>query len=559
MLTFFRSLRHLPQYRHIAAVLTRHGLGWLADQLGLSRTLAWPRRLLRRPAPAPPAASLAQRLCRALEELGPTFVLLGRYLATRRDLLPPELCRELSGLPASGPPMPPSMVVRTVEGALGRPLTGLFSDFAAEPWRCTWLWQVHQARTTAGASVWVFVSNTAAGARLEEDQTLLQDLAGLIDESRPLGWRGAAELWQDWQEDLRQMAVTGEWGHNAERWGHNFAARAGVIFPEVDGERTADGVLTCQALTGRPLRAVIQEEPGPHEELARALYSALAQAIFLDGFYPAPPAWEGWTVLPDGRLALTILAPAGELDSGTRLALWALLESLRDEDLDGVRDGCTAAGLLRRREISAAMCQLLRHLVERYHDLPLEEIALNEVVADLWDLAGHKGAALPAEMGLLLRTLAALQDLGRQLAPRVGAAEELAMVIRQAIAQRHSWAVRGRRIVRAGRSWLRALRSFPIAADRLLSQAVQGDLLLGVEPRGWQKPLRRLERMVTRLILSLLAAGLLMGLALLLTALLPAPWGPWGWILAGGALATTAAVSILLLAASLRREHRGHR
>lgn len=554
MLTFFRSLRHLPQYRHIAAVLTRHGLGWLVDQLGLSRPLSWPGRLLRRPTPAPSATSLAQRLCQALEELGPSFVLLGRYLATRRDLLSAELCREMSCLPAGGPPMPPATVIRTLEGALRRPLAALFSDFEAEPRHCGWLWQVHQARTTAGGDVWVYVPNTAVGARLEEDRALLRDLADVIDESRPLDWHGATELWQDWQETLRQMAVGNEWGHNAARWGHSFAERQGALFPQVDWERTAAGVLTCQALSGRPLRAIIQEEPGPHAELARSLYRILAQAIFLDGFYPAPPAWEGWMVLPDGRLALSILAPTGELDGRTRLALWALLESLRDDDMDGVREGCIAAGLLRRRELSTATCQLLRHMVERYHDLPLEEVALNEIAADLWTLTGHRGATLPAETGLLLRTLAALHDLGRQLAPQVAAAAEIAGVVHQAIAERHSWPVRGRRVVHAGQSWLRALRSFPAEADRLLSQAVQGDLLIGVEPRNWQKPLRRLERIVTRLVLSLLAAGLLMGLALLLTALLPISWGAWGWVLAGGALLTLVVVSLLLLVAFARRE-----
>jgi ABC-type multidrug transport system permease subunit len=86
---------------------------------------------------------------------------------------------------------------------------------------------------------------------------------------------------------------------------------------------------------------------------------------------------------------------------------------------------------------------------------------------------------------------------------------------------------------------------------------VQGDLTLGLEPRSWQKPMRRLERMAYRLVLSLVVAGLLIGLALLVTALLPGPPGFWNWVLAGGATVSLLALGVLLLLSLLRRGGNG--
>lgn len=554
MLSFFRSLRYLRRYRRIVAVLTRHGLGWLADQLGLSRFLAWPRRLLRRQPLPQPISSLAQRLCHALEELGPSFVLLGRYLSTRLDVLPPSLCRELDCLPRGAPALPAAQVRQTVEGTLGSPLASLFAEYEPVPWRRTWLEEVHCARTPEGQEVWVAVPNTATHAALEEAQPLFQDLARQIDEHRPLGWRGSASrLWQEFRGALWQEMDSSERGHNVERWRQNFAPRDGPAFPEVDWDRTAAQVLTCYALPGRPLAEAASAGAGGLDGLARALYRFFGLAIFVDGFYPAPPALDGLLVLADGRLALTALAPAGYLDRSIRQGLWEVLEHFQQEDLSGIVDACAALGLLGRRDVSAAVHQTVRHLVERYQGVPLGELRLGELAGDVFALAGRGPLALPAEINLLLRTLAAVEDLGRRLAPGVGAAVEMAPAVRQAMSERHSWATRGERIVRGGQSWMRALHSFPADANRLLSSMVNGDLTVGLEPRGWQKPMRRLERMVYRLVVSLVGAGLLIGLGLLASALLPAGWGAWGWVLAGGALASVFGLGLLLLLSLLRR------
>lgn len=551
MLTFLRSLRYLTQYRRVAAVLTRYGLGWLADQLGLSRIWHWPRRLRRRE-PPPQLATLAQRLCRALEELGPSFVLLGRYLGTRTDLLPPGLCRELRALPAGGPVVPPEQVVALLEEELGQPLEHLFRHLSPGPWRSTWLEQVHEARTTDGRTVWVVVPNRVGRDRLEQDLSLFADIARQVDLHHPLGWRGsAAQLWQEWRETLHQETTVSERCSYLERWRGHFAAGDLVVVPAIDGDRTSGQVLTCQAWPGRPLAEL---DGGAFEDAARLLYRFAGQALFRDGFYPAPAALDGLVLLADRRLALTAWAPVGQLGSDTRLALWQLLEYFRDEDLMRMLDVCAELEVLGQHAVSVASYQAVRHLVERYQGLPLADLRFSDLAADISALVNRGAIALPGEINLLLRTLLAVEAWGRRLAPHVVAAEEIAPIVDEAMAAPHSWQVRGERLVRSARSWAGALRSFPVEAMRLLGQMLRGNLTVGLEPRGWQRPMHRLERMVTRLVLSMVAAGLLLGLSFLITALLPMPWTAWGWLLAGSTLAMLAAVGFLLLVSFLRRE-----
>jgi ubiquinone biosynthesis protein len=193
----------------------------------------------------------------------------------------------------------------------------------------------------------------------------------------------------------------------------------------------------------------------------------------------------------------------------------------------------------------------VRHLLDRYPDMAPDEVRWEEVARDLLALSGRGILSLSEEMLLLLLTLRNLEEIGRGLAPQVSLTGEMAEPFQAALAARRSWAARGERLLQAGRSWLEALADFPEEASRFLRVLGEGDWQVGVEMRNWQRPMRRLERMANRLVLSILMAGLTLALALLLTALLPAG-SPWGWVVAGLALSGLLLLVALLLASFFR-------
>ena len=70
-----------------------------------------------------------KRLASALEQLGPSAIKVGQFLATRPDILGADVARGLETLQDRLPPFPEIEARRIVEAELGRPIERLFSEF----------------------------------------------------------------------------------------------------------------------------------------------------------------------------------------------------------------------------------------------------------------------------------------------------------------------------------------------------------------------------------------------------------------------------------------------
>src|SRR5258706_4003021 len=88
----FVATAGLGRMQAVTFTLVRHGFGEIVGRLGLPRFGG--------PQPSEDAGSvsrdrLGKRMARVLADLGPTYVKLGQLMATREDLLPPEITAAL--------------------------------------------------------------------------------------------------------------------------------------------------------------------------------------------------------------------------------------------------------------------------------------------------------------------------------------------------------------------------------------------------------------------------------------------------------------------------------
>jgi ubiquinone biosynthesis protein len=116
----FAAARDRQRLQQIVGVLIAYGVTNVVDKLGL-RAVA-PLARWRRPSVDVTRLSQPERVRRAIEALGPTFIKLGQILASRTDLLPAGLDgRTRASCTARSSRCPWEQMAPQLESALGRP------------------------------------------------------------------------------------------------------------------------------------------------------------------------------------------------------------------------------------------------------------------------------------------------------------------------------------------------------------------------------------------------------------------------------------------------------
>lgn len=300
------------------------------------------QRFLHERAPGP---SLAVRLRVALEELGLTYLKLGQYLATRFDILPPEVCDELIKLFEDVLPIPFEEVKTVIESELQGPLQTFFPVFHREPIAAASVAQVHKAQTQAGVRVAVKIQRPDIERTFAADMRNFRRVAKLVD---VLGLfpgysaKEAIEEFTNWTQ--QEMDFTKE-GRAADRLRIN--AVPYEIIPKIYWDLTTSKVLTMEFVDGMSLSHISDLLEAGKTHLIRAqlpnfdvkqlgdhLSFVLLRQLFVTGFFHGDPHPGNILICDDNRIALVDFGIIGELTDEQRAILVGQIENIALGNID---------------------------------------------------------------------------------------------------------------------------------------------------------------------------------------------------------------------------------
>ena len=195
----------------------------------------------------------AERLAVALTRLGPSYVKIGQFLATRPDVVGIRVARDLESLQDRLPAFPRAVAVSVVENAFGKPLDSIFRSFS-EPVAAASIAQVHCAEMLDGRKVAVKVLRPGVRTRFQGDLAAMAYAAQQAElmsvEARRLRFCEVVETLSrsvTMEMDLRLEAAA------LSEMAENIADDPEFRVPEVDWDGTARDVLTMEWIDGIPL------------------------------------------------------------------------------------------------------------------------------------------------------------------------------------------------------------------------------------------------------------------------------------------------------------------
>lgn len=537
---FFHHRRRVGE---IAAVLSRHGLGWLLDLLGLG-ALSRRQLGLRRGTRPDQRHAGAVHLRLALEELGATFIKIGQILSTREDLLPTEYIEELAKLRDRVPPVPTEAVVQEIERTFGRPLSELFRAFDPQPLASASIGQVHAARLQGGMDVVVKVRKPGIAETIEEDLAILAALARAAQRRAPLAeYYDLVGLVDEFAWTIRSELDYRREGRNADKLREQFGGDHDLVVPLVVWHRTAETVLTLERIDGIPIDdiAALDRAGIDRQALARRAARIVLDAMLVHGFYHADPHPGNFAVLRDGRIVAYDFGMVGRVDPDTRDNLLDALIGVIRQDTDRIVDALVRLGVVRHESDRIGLRRDFQHLIDRYYGMSLAEYRLHEVVADILAVVRRRHLTFPTELMLMLKTLLMHEGVGRHLDPGFQPFTVAEPYVRRVVLERYlpqHWLPR---VVEFTDDSARVLAELPRRVERLLNRVEHADIEVVMHIAEAQQIIQRLNAMVNRLVIAILVAAGSISLGLLLSV-----WHP-DWIVAWlGPIMAAGVVTILV-------------
>jgi len=540
-----RGVRHFRRYREIVRVLIHHGFGQILDALDILPYLSIPQRLLRRWRPAEVPLGTPERLRLALEELGPTFIKLGQALSTRPDLLPPAYISELSKLQDTVPPEPWDPIKARIEEELGGRTEGFFIEFEEEPIAAASLAQVHAATLPDGSEVVLKVQRPEIQGTIETDLEILFDLAELLDEHTPLGdIYDLSGIAKEFATGLRSELDFYREGRNADRLRENFRGVHYLRIPEVYWKFTTRRLLVLERIRGIKIDKfeALDEAGYDRPRIAERAADIIIQEVLEDGFFHADPHPGNFVVMPGEVIGAMDFGLVGHLSHQMRLDLIRLYVAAVELDAKGVVDQLIKVGVVSGEMDRVELERDTARLLKKYYELPLKAVKTQEAINEAMSIAFRHHLQLPSDLWLLVKTLAMMEGLARELAPGFNFFKVARPYVRRflfEIARPGAW---GPSLLKSVGDWSELLSRFPKVGSRILTKVERGDFRISLHHEGLNRALVQLDRLSNRIALSVLLAALIVGLAIIIPAFnLAEEWG----LITGLIIAIFAGVSLV--------------
>jgi ubiquinone biosynthesis protein len=364
------------------------------------------------------------RLPDAVSELGPSYVKLGQFLATRPDVVGAAAAFELERLQDRVAPFPKAVAIATIEAAFNQKIEQLFVQFGDSVAAAS-MAQVHRGKvrdSRGERDVAIKVLRPGIERRFRRDLGDMYVAARFaeywIPEARRLKFVEVVDTLAravKMEIDFRLEAAA------ASEFGENVAKDSDFTVPRIDWDRTAKDVLTLEWIDGVPLSdtASLIKAGFDLPDLGRVVIQSFLRHAMRDGFFHADMHQGNLFVDREGRIAAVDFGIMGRLSFNERRFLAEILYGFITRDYHRVAEVHFEAGYVPRIHKVEDFAQAIRAIGEPIHSRTADQISMAKLLTLLFEITGLFDMKTRPELVLLQKTMVVVEGVGRGLDPKL--------------------------------------------------------------------------------------------------------------------------------------------
>lgn len=515
-----KSYRNLKRYRQIVGILIKYGFAEAVGRMNLRAYLQLGKRFLRRSPETTTRLSAAERIRLVLEELGPTFIKLGQLVSTRSFLIPADFVNELTKLQDEVKPLAFDQIQGYIETQFGQSIEEKFETFREEAIAGASIAQAHRATTREGHEVVVKIQRPEVARLIATDLDILSDLARLMErfipESRQFDPQGVVR--ELTQTTKRELDFINE-GRNVEIFAKNFTDFDKVYVPEVFWDYTTEKILTTEFIDGIKISdfAALKEAGCDLRLIAQTGARFILKQIFDDGFFHADPHPGNLFIIDQDVIAPVDFGMMGRLDDTLMDEVSDLLIGTVQKDADLIIRVLINLGSLDEEQDVRPLRVDIANFVDRYYGVPLKQIKIQSIIADVFDVVTKHQLRTPSNLLLLMKTLGTYEDIARRLDPDFEIFSLAKPYVNKLMWRRLDLGRIAYQGIKTFRDLYDLVKVLPRELELLLRKIKRGQFAIELQDRGLQNLMLEMDRASNRVAFSLIIAALIVGSSFILT------------------------------------------
>lgn len=460
-----------------------------------------------------------------LIDLGPSFIKIGQILSLRSEILPQAYCDALADLQMDCDPMSFEDTLATLKGVYGSRFDTIFRTIDQKPLGSASLAQVHKAELVTGDVVAVKVQRPGVRATMAQDidvmRSIVKHASRFMKDNQMLDLRDVVE--ELWVTFLEETDFTKE-ANNLKEFAELNKDVVYIACPEPYLEYCTESVLVMEYMEGTSIRNTekLQELGYDLDEIGLKVMDNYATQILEHGFFHADPH-PGNMFIRDGKIVYLDLGIMGRLSANERLAFGKIIEAVGSQSSSDLKDALISfsvdhdLGAIDHARLLAE----LDNVLESYSTTDVVDIDIGALLNDIMALTRQCKVTLPASVTAVSRGIVTIEG---SLIDCLAHANIIGIIEGHLMRSKDTQQEFEKRIKNLALSLDTSARSLMKAAEysgetfRMLSR---GQLKVNMEMLGSTEPLRKLSRIVNRLAMSFVIAGLLVSGSLIISVDMP--------------------------------------
>lgn len=409
--------KNLKRYKEIVYVLIKYGFSFVVEKLNMEGVA------YKIPITNPPEEiknmTTGEKIRRAIEELGPTYIKLGQILSTRKDLLDQDIIDELSKLRDNVEEFDTELAKSIFKSEIGLDIDKVFKNFNDKPIGAASIGQVYEASLDSGEEVIIKIQRPNIESIIKSDLEILKSMAIALKDFKKDIDIDLIQIVEEFQTQLMRELDYNFEALNAMKFRKIFAKSDDVYIPKVYEKYTTKRILVMEKIIGVKLSDVnkIKKLGWDTKAISEIGVRSLLKQVFEHGFFHADPHPGNIFILSQKTISYIDFGMIGIVDKKSLNLLNEIAIALVEKNVDRIIYILMEMDVVNTEVDMSAIRQDLLYLIHYYYDVPLEKISITDILNEVFRFLRKYKISIPAQLLTLAKTIITLEGTGRELNP----------------------------------------------------------------------------------------------------------------------------------------------